>query len=54
MVDGLFGGELGNWGKDGEGVTSQEDNIVWVACYCGDLGILDEFEGVTSTSVFGD
>src|SRR6266436_1134555 len=37
-----------------EGITSQEDNVGWVASDARNLGVADEFYGIRASGVFGD
>src|ERR1700731_4129618 len=49
MVHGLLGGQLGDGGEDSIGIASQEDHILGVASYGGDLGAWDALEGIADS-----
>jgi len=50
----LRGVELGNRWKDTASVASEKDNVAWVVRgQARDLGVLDVFDRIGTTSVFG-
>ena len=53
VVHGLFGGELGNWGKDSESVTCEEDNVLWMSSDAWNLSVCHELDRVAEACVLG-
>ncbi len=54
MIHGLGLGEFGDGWEDAEGVAGEEDDVGGVVGDAGDLGVVDEFDGVGSSGILGE
>lgn len=54
VVAGLIRGQLAHWGHDACSITGQEDQVLGVSTYGGDLGIGDGLKRITHTGVLSD
>ena len=54
MVHGLVGSQFADRGQYAEGIAGQQDDVLGMSAYAGDLGIRDEIDGIGSSRVFRD
>ena len=53
MIHSLIEGQFGHWWEDSIGVTSQENNVLWVTTYSRDLHILNMLKWIAASGVLG-